>query len=93
MKEIFGKVEYIDGPKTLCVFVNINQSLYPRFVSINNIVPLDSRACYQWLEKNVIGRYVYFFPVKTNRIGQYIADVECNGIDLGQELIKQGLAD
>jgi hypothetical protein len=93
MKECCGVVESIAGPKTLCVSVKLNENLYPRYVLINNVIPRDAMACQQWLEKNVMGHNVYFFPIRTNRIGQYVADVECEGFDVGQELIKQGLAD
>lgn len=93
MKECTGIVESVCGAKTLCVSVKIDENCYPRYIVVNNVVPRDGIACQQWLEENVVGNMVYFYPIKTNRIGQYVADIECNGFDVGQEMIKEGLAD
>jgi len=93
LKEYEGKVELICGPKIISVSIKIHKNFYPRYVILNNFIPNDSISCERWLEKNVLGNIVYFYPNRTNRLGQFIADVECNGFDVAQELIKQGFGE
>jgi hypothetical protein len=93
MREYCGIVETISGAKTLCVSIKIGTSFHPRYILLNNVLPIDAMACQQWLESNVKGKSVYFYAINTNRLGQYISDVECDGFDIGQELIKLGFAE
>lgn len=91
--ELFGRVESVCGAKTLCVSVKIGEMFFPRYVNLNDIVPRDPNACIQWLSENVIGRDVLLFVARTDRMGWYVADIECEGFDVGQKLIMNGIAD
>lgn len=93
MSEYSGIVESVSGPTTLCVSVTIGNTVVPRRVKLRNIVPRDAEACAQWLANNLVGGFVFLSVERTDRTGNYIADVDIDGRDVATCLVAEGLAD
>ena len=93
MITVTGTIIRVIGPTSFFVSAYNEAGTFSYFVSLYNVVARDPDACENWCSENLIGQDVICFVHDKNGLGKLIAEVEFEGGDVGELLVKQGLAD
>jgi hypothetical protein len=86
-------VESVAGPLSLCVSVDLVDSVLAKIVMLDEVCVRDVECCVDWLRENLVGERIVCYVNRIAKSSIYLCDVEWKDEDLAKTMIDEGLVD